>query len=251
LKFTSTQATGGNDFYQLMDTDQVVSLAGKQVAVSGYCLAPSGKTPLMNLEYSTTVNDGLFGAYIQCAATTYAQPTATGSLLRYTYSFAVPSTAKTLRLRASTGTLNNTEATIWTGIQVEIGNVPTSFSRAGGSIGGELALCQRYYYRFAATDSPYTYFGTAVAQSATLGVANVTLPVTMRTVPSGVVDYSALAFFDTGANTINALSSITSNTASRNTYTINMIGSGWTQYRAGYLIANANANAYIGFSAEL
>jgi hypothetical protein len=31
------------------------------------------------------------------------------------------------------------------GLQLEIGNVATSFSRAGGTIGGELALCQRYY----------------------------------------------------------------------------------------------------------
>jgi hypothetical protein len=31
------------------------------------------------------------------------------------------------------------------GLQLEIGNVVTSFSRAGGTIGGELSLCQRYY----------------------------------------------------------------------------------------------------------
>jgi hypothetical protein len=250
LKFTSTQATGGNDFYQLMDTDQVVSLAGKQVAVSGYCLAPSGKTPLMNLEYSTTVNDGLFGAYIQCAATTYAQPTATGSLLRYTYSFAVPSTAKTLRLRASTGTLNNTEATIWTGIQVEIGNVPTSFSRAGGSVGGELALCQRYFYAWNTANANdangnicYLAANTSVAVYGTLQY-----PVTMRTAPS--FSASAASGFQYYMGSARVLSSITQPRASIYASMLNGAVTGATVGQSGWLEANNNTG-YLWFSAEL
>jgi hypothetical protein len=250
VKFTSSAASGGNDFYQLVETDQTVPLAGKQVAVSGYCLAPNGKTPLMNLEYSTTVNDGLFGSYVQCAATTISQPTATGSLLRYTYSFAVPSTAKTLRLRASTGTLNNTEATIWTGIQVEVGNVPTAFSRAGGTIQGELAACQRYYYRFTAT-GVVAFFGTATNPSTTQGNAWVQHPVTMRVMPTSV-DSASLCIRE-ASGTRRSMSSIILETGGTNTNLAFIYGtiSGGTVNIPAQLTADNTTAGYIGFSAEL
>lgn len=44
--------------------------------------------------------------------------------------------------------INNSFSGNWdiTGVQLEIGAVATTFSRAGGTIGGELSLCQRYYF---------------------------------------------------------------------------------------------------------
>ena len=249
VKFTSTAASGGNDFYQLVETDQTVPLAGKQVAVSGYCIATSGVTPLMNLEYSTTVNDGLFGSYVQCSATIISQPTATGSLLRYTYSFAVPTTAKTLRLRASTGTLNNTNYATWTGVQLEVGNVPTSFSRAGGTIQGELAACQRYYYRIAASASsaslralPYT-----PATSTTTVYMSLIPKVTMRTI--NAIDYSALTLYDgTNQTTITAASLDQSD---GNAPTLQFsVASGLTQFRP-YTVLTTTSAGYVAVSAEL
>jgi hypothetical protein len=43
--------------------------------------------------------------------------------------------------------VNNTDYILWSGAQLEIGSVPTTFSRAGGTIQGELAACQRYYQK--------------------------------------------------------------------------------------------------------
>jgi len=252
LKFTSSAASGGNDFYQLIETDQTVPLAGKQVAVSGYCLAPNGKTPLLNLEYSTTVNDGLFGTYVQCTATTISQPTATGSLLRYTYSFAVPTTAKTLRLRASTGTLNNTEASTWTGIQVEVGNVPTAFSRAGGTIQGELAACQRYYTRESVTTT-YAYFrSSGNATNTTQARIIVPLPVQMRTKPAAMDTGGSLAVSD-GVNLYTTGSFVLSaNSTTQNAQVEYTHGSAvFTQFRYESLQDNNNGATYLGFSAEL
>jgi hypothetical protein len=180
-KFTSTAASNTTSLFQMVETDQTIPLAGKQVALSGYCVAPSGKAPVMNLEYSTVVNDGLFGSWNPCTKTTLSEPTATGSLLQYRYSFAVPSTAKTLRITATYGSLNNTEAATWTGIQLELGNVPTAFSRAGGTIQGELAACQRYYWRWG--NSTYgagagaAIYGSCYVSSSTISTASIKCPV--------------------------------------------------------------------------
>jgi hypothetical protein len=249
LKFTSTAASGGTGFYQLIETDQTVPLAGKQVAVSGYALSAAGKLPLMNLEYSTTVNDGLFGGWVQATKTTISEPTATGSLLRYTYSFAVPTTAKTLRVSLQTGTLNNTEATIWTGVQVEVGNVPTSFSRSGGTIQGEYSACQRYYQRITAGQNFYR-FGLGANVSSTQTGFIVPFQTAMRTTPT----FTASGNFDTvegvtskGTNAP-TLSSDGSNTQSAYLFV------SLTSATTGYVVqvrSNNNVNSYIDFSAEL
>ncbi len=250
LKFTSSAASGGNEFYQLMETDQVVPLAGKQVAVSGYALAPNGKTPSMNLEYSTTVNDGLFGTYVQCTKTTISEPTATGSLLRYTYSFAVPSTAKTLRLRLACGTLNNTEATTWTGVQLELGNVPTSFSRAGGTIQGELAACRYYYRRNVATGNAYgSVLGFSTIASGTTAATATWTEAPMRAIPTSV-DFANIALADTsGAFAISAVALSGSNTLG--IPTLIFTSTGLTQFRPYFVVGNNNAAGYLGISAEL
>ena len=49
----------------------------------------------------------------------------------------------------SIGIQNNT-ISIW-GVQVEAGSVATAFQTASGSVGGELALCQRYYWQLPGT----------------------------------------------------------------------------------------------------
>jgi hypothetical protein len=256
VKFTSSSASGGNDFYQLIETDQVIPLAGKQVALSGYALSVNGKTPAMNLEYSTTVNDGLFGTYVQCTKTTISEPTATGSLLRYTYSFAVPTTAKTLRLRASTGSLNNTEATIWTGVQLELGNVPTAFSRAGGTIQGELAAAQRYYQRWTTANggSSVAYIQPVFVYTGTQIFGVYKLTTTMRGAPvletTGTAsNYRCIVgggnYVMTGVPTIDQ----------GNPDTVMLLypysTGGLTVGQAGVAGINTSSSSYLGFSAEL
>jgi hypothetical protein len=247
-KFTSTAASNLTSLFQMVETDQTIPLAGKQVALSGYALAPAGKTPLMQLEYSTTVNDSLFGSWIPCTKTTLSEPTATGSLLQYRYSFAVPSTAKTLRITATYGTLNNTEAATWTGIQLELGNVPTAFSRAGGTIQGELAACQRYYQRVTGITSNSTYVSTGVAISTTRAFLAYSAPVTLRTTPS--VAHSA-GKVGNGVITNQSLTSISaySNGSYQQVTLDSNVGSGLTTSGAFMLVLDQNA--YVELSAEL
>jgi hypothetical protein len=145
--------------------------------------------------------------------------------------------------------INNTGAatTFITGVQLELGAVATPFARAGGSIGGELALCQRYYQRFNDTATA-SLFCTGIANTTTSMVFVMNLPISMRVKPT-TLDYSALQVSDSASNyVITGLSSSIGNTTQQ--YVSASVASGLTQFRAGYLQQNT-LSGYLGFGAEL
>ena len=71
---------------------------------------------------------------------------------------------------------------VW-GFQAEAGNVATPFTTASGSIGGELALCQRYYYRLQ-NGATIAHVGVGAFYSTTAAYPQHAFPVVMRTAPS-------------------------------------------------------------------
>jgi hypothetical protein len=74
--------------------------------------------------------------------------TLTTSWQRVTITGTVATTTTQLGLQfyyTPSGTAGAADFFELTGVQVEYGSVPTSFSRAGATIQGELAACQRYY----------------------------------------------------------------------------------------------------------
>jgi hypothetical protein len=132
--------------------------------------------------------------------------------------------------------------------QAEIGSVPTAFSLAGGTLQGELAACQRYYWR-AGGDSVFQYFGQGSYYNTTNGYVLVKNPVFMRTAPSSV-DYSTLQMYDfSGTQTVTAVSL---DAATKDVQLVGFtIASGGTQFRPTLLRSNNSTSGYIGFSAEL
>ena len=183
--------------------------------------------------------------------------TITTAWTRFTHSFTVPSiSGKTLGassylsilpLRFETASTANVD--IW-GVQLEYGSKATPFQTATGTIQGELAACQRYYFRNVA-DTTFARFCAGNATSTTAATVLLTPPVPMRTTPTSL-DSGNLCLSDF-VNAVVASTAVTlSGQANKTGVLIDVtVASGLTQYRSYYLTANSNSAAYIGASAEL
>ena len=148
--------------------------------------------------------------------------------------------------------MQNNTFQIW-GIQAENGSTATAFQTATGTIQGELAACQRYYYRQTVSTN-YGYLAFGMCNNSTSAKMQIPLPVPMRVVPTSLDSPAAstLRVTDTATGTtLNGVPTLDGDT-SNSSITFNVgVASGLTQYRAIFFGANNSSSAFIGFSAEL
>jgi hypothetical protein len=181
--------------------------------------------------------------------------TLTTSWQRFSFTASVPSNSTQQGFQfnftpvGTAGAADNFEIV---GVQLEYGSVPTNFKRAGGTIQGELAACQRYYYRQSASgNSNYRTMAYGYANAATSGSMFVQLPVQMRTYPT-VIEYSTLRIFLAGtAQAVTALtldSDYYSNTTPALSFTV---ASGLTTNGIYWMGSNNSSSGYLGLGAEL
>ena len=137
---------------------------------------------------------------------------------------------------------------IW-GVQLEYGSKATPFETATGTIQGELAACQRYYWRTTSAISSYQQFSLQQGAANTTSVFNaITMPVTMRIKPSSI-DYANIS---TNDGAFQAVTALTIDGGNENLVTLKaVVASGLTAGKLTQLQANATFNAFIGLSAEL
>jgi hypothetical protein len=243
--------------------EDVRTFAGQTVTLSFWAKAGSG-TPSIILETTQDFGSGGSAAAKVFTLATFVLST---SWTRYTKTFSVASLAgKTI------GVNDNFALTFWTsggstygsrmpglqtnsfdfwGFQLEAGSVATPFTTASGSIGGELAMCQRYYSRFTAGDS-YSAFTTGIGRSTTAFDAVMYFPVQMRVKPTSL-DFSTLASvqnYSLGAVAVTALA-INTNSPTQASLVATVGSSVLLAGTSYFLTANNSTSAYIGFSAEL
>jgi hypothetical protein len=152
-----------------------------------------------------------------------------------------------------TGTAGANDYFEVTGVQMEFGSVATTFKRAGGTFQGELAACQRYYFRYTNTGA-FEDFGFGNARSTTAADLVVKTPITMRVNPTSI-DYANLNVLNnySGSPIAVTSASLASGRASTNCPIVYVdVASGLTASESFYLISGSSGGAsYIGFSSEL
>ncbi len=255
--FLRTNITANNGcpvFVQSQRIEDVRTLAGQTATISFWAKADA----------ATSLNitaDQIFGSGgSSTVSTTVGSPSLTTSWQRFSYTISVPSmSGKTIGtnsylallflLPTSGGVIRNGTYDIW-GVQVEAGSVATPFTTATGTIQGELAACQRYYWVL--QDTQYLSLGLGNYPEATKFRIPVQYPVTMRTAPTlsapsgsglysiikgaGNDDFNDLAI--SSASKLNALIGTDANVSG-------------TAGQAFYVLTNTTTGTVIAFSAEL
>jgi hypothetical protein len=238
---------------QAIETKNAIYYAGKTVTLSAYAAGLTTTTNWqMSLSYSTSADNAITGSWTNITvASGNADLTLSSTVTRWSATYNVPSDAKTLRVLFVNNAANITSGQgIYLGdVQLELGSVATAFSRNASTIQGELAACQRYYYRSTALTGFQT-MGSGHATSTTNGLMYAPLPVTMRVLPTSV-DFSTLRLSDTYAWD-SAVTALILNT----TYNSNTVGVVYCTVASGatagkFTSLQSNGSGYLGFSAEL
>jgi hypothetical protein len=252
FRTAGTSSTSNINVVQSIDTANSIPLAGKTVTFSLYLRKGTNGPSNLNiaLVWGTGTDGSLWQGGGNGGTIAGASQAITTSWARYTYTGVVPSNATQLFVWAyysATGTAPANEYFDITGVQLEIGSQATPFARAGGSIGSELELCQRYYYRL--TANGYQYFCTSANFSTTSTLGAVTFPVTMRTSPS-LGSSAANTFMVYETSVIYAGNAVPQSDGSTpNTNGISQSTTGLTAGRAANIRAN-NTTAYLEFNGE-
>jgi hypothetical protein len=268
---TASQSAAGDYAILTQKIESVRTLAGQTATISFWAKASSG-TPKVALEVGQSFGTG--GSPSSQVLTNAGAVTISTSWARYSVTISVPSiSSKTIGTTANTSDLRlnlwlssgsdynsrngslgiqNSTFQIW-GVQVEAGSVATPFTTATGTIQGELAACQRYYF-LTGKENAYSVFGHGIAYTTTQAYVSIIFPVTMRTAPT-VLDYSTVAGQGSPGGSTTAATNLTINTANTSSKIASLtitVGSGlWTSAYPATILANNSTSGYVGLSAEL
>ena len=256
--------TGALFLTQSMESVNSIPYAGKTVTFSFYARAGANFSSTSNalnaLVVSGTGTDQNINGGFTGSSNVINQPaTLTTTWQRFTFTGTVASTATQLGFYFTytpTGTAGANDYFEVTGVQLELGSVATAFNRNAATIQGELAACQRYYFRASGSsnsDNYGTMSGFGLATGSTSTTFGYQLPITMRTGVTSI-DYANLSIYGGGSGGAGFLT-ITGATLNRSTPNFAELGltnSGTATTGAVYRIQNNNSGgSYLGFSAEL
>ena len=244
-----------------METQDSIGYAGQTIVFSFYARAGanySGGAFTGRVLYGTGT-DQRVTTFTGIGVTTSVSATLTTSWQRFQGTATVSASATEIGFDFAytpTGTASTNDYVEFTGVQFELGSVATTFQRAGGTLQGELAACQRYYNRITPSTGAYEVLGSGYAISTTVTTITVPFPVSMRIKPTSAETTGTAANYAVlnGAGGVVACSVVPA-IDSQNTNLTGLlsatVASGLTAGQGTQLRANNTTAAYIGWSAEL
>jgi hypothetical protein len=259
---TSTSAV---EILQPFESVNAIPFAGRTVTMSFYArkganFSAASDALNVRLVTGTGTDQNPITTYTGSANTINTTVTLTSTWQRFSVSATLPATVTEFYpdfYFTPVGTAGAADFFEITGIAIDLGSVALPYRRNSGTIQGELAACQRYYFRNAYNGTgsgTYLYLGDGQATGTTTADIRINFPVTMRNEPQAV-DYSGL-IFGVWANTIappvTAISIYQSRRSSN--LCILSVTASTANLTAGdsyYLLGNGSGTSYVGLSAEL
>ena len=251
-------ATTSLYFGQSVETSNAIPYAGKAITFSFYARKGANYSPtssaLIAGLYSGTGTDqnNTTGSYTGFATVAENTATLTTTWQRFTYTGTFAATATEFCVQfgmAPTGTAGAADYFEVTGVQIELGTTATTFSRAGGTIQGELAACQRYYQLLASGANKAVSMAAAYSTTSFEGIT--VLPVEMRTTPTlSIVSSTGYYSFYIASDNLMADFALAAETNSR---TVGFQKTGFSGFSAGQagFIYTKNAASFAALQAEL
>ena len=260
--------TGTIPFIQNMESVNSIPFAGKTVTFSFYARRGanfSGFGSFANSIYAylisgTGTDQNQASGFTGQAIVAGVETALTTTWQRFTYTGTVASTATQLATVfqfVPTGTAGAADYYEITGVQIDIGSVALPFRTYAATIQGELAACQRYYYKTLA-DIAYADFGMSYNPSSTTASGYVAFQVAMRSAPTALETNGTAADYNVlhqsgGVPARQACNAVPNyQIANKNGARVYFpVASGLTAGQGSMIGASNNTSAYLAWSAEL
>jgi hypothetical protein len=249
-------------FQHNLETANSIPLAGKVISYSFYARSganfSSSGNALTQQVFSGTGTDqnvGSAGFTGQESIGTGGTATLTTTWQRFTRTATVPANSTQLAMVFSYTPSGTAGANDWfeiTGVQMEAGSVATPFKRNAPSIQGELAACQRYYFR-QTSGAAGQHFANGNNQSTTVGSFLTIFPVFMRVAPTALEQTGTAGDYSIRHQATNTTCSAVPTHDSGSVWGASYaftVASGLTAGN-GSFARPVNSTAYLGWSAEL
>jgi hypothetical protein len=242
--------------YSLQNFESINSIpfAGKTVTYSFYARAGANYSAassalLYSVNTGTGTDQNLLNGYTGQATPILTTVTLTTTWQRFTATAALSSSATQIGVAFSytpVGTAGANDYFEVTGVQLEVGSVATPFHTYAATIQGELAACQRYYWRnTGSTGNNAVASGISSSSSNTFAVMH--HPVQMRIAPTAV-DYASIAVTNCTSYT-NGGAVVTLDMANALSSRLGVAVSGQTTNQPTQVLTQTGG--YVGLSAEL
>jgi hypothetical protein len=238
---------------QSIESQNCFDLAGKSVTLSfsaraGAGFSAAGGILVSQIVYGTGTDQNVYGTYTG-AVSASQNNTLTSSFQRFTQTTFIPSNATEVAIvlfYTPVGTAGASDFYEFGQAQLEVGTTATNFENR--SIGTELALCQRYFWRSPSNNNSAGLGFALGTGGSTFQRAQIPLPVQMRAVPTTV--FSGINLFNSPSSIISA--TITNSYSTVNTISVDGNTSATASPSGGSLLVYLDSgSSFVSASAEL